>query len=155
MITKPSIHQTQTRCFLGIEAEGPYRGRSALFVPGSVDKTEALRCYRKVTQERFVDLIYYGAGNDRKVNRSTLESLASTETRLTVEVDLQSLPVVFGLSAMVVLFLEEGQVRPDEGYDFFKVWKDGNLVWTSRSFPNTKYITSEEDPLFQFDQFVD
>jgi hypothetical protein len=52
------------KCFTGLEAEGPYRGKNMLFVPGCVGPNEFMEAWKKVNHR--VDGIYFGAGGYRK-----------------------------------------------------------------------------------------
>ena len=53
-------------CFVGMEAEGPHKGKPTLFVPGSVGVDQLKKVYDHLMQNhKEVSNIYYGAGEDR------------------------------------------------------------------------------------------
>lgn len=52
------------KCFVGIEAEGPYRGTQTLFVPGSFPEDQLIGEKLPAAIQLVCKNIYYGAGED-------------------------------------------------------------------------------------------
>jgi len=92
IVEKPSIFDKREHCFYGTEAEGPNRGASVLFVPGSITQD----VFKHVVGEfAFLPFqrIYYGAGNDRDIRLDTLAAieLYAHNRGLCVDIELDDL----------------------------------------------------------------
>jgi len=151
--TSPSVHAVQSKCFVGIEAEGPYRGTATLFIPGKAS-IESIRKAMSVINTPIA--LYYGAGNDRNINPDTLAFLSHSASFLfTIETDLSHLPIArIDSRRLVVLFLEDKEAEPPNGFDFSKRIVDGNLIWVHR-VGSHRFSTPTDDFLFSLDKYIE
>jgi hypothetical protein len=150
----------KTKCFIGVEAEGPNRGQLVLFVPGSVTPTDFLVAWDKVSDR--IAGVYYGAGNDRYPREDTLRLIIRTCTvakkRLDVELlDCSQWPKTVPLpQAPQQVFLISWEPSDFGKCHFIKKYLPSTeqICWTHSSDPQDKreYRTSIHDPLFSQDQ---
>ncbi len=139
---------TEGKCFVGTEAEGPYRGLQTLFVPGSVDPDRVARLLGKY----IVQAVYYGAGNDRVLRQDTLCLLADGVVDgykvCTVEVGAHSMPLPAKIERMCCT-VGFGV----KGLRFRKWFEKDRVVWEDSM--GRQWITSVHDPLFLADMYVE
>ncbi len=140
----PQPHK-KTRCFTGIEAEGPWRGEATLFIPGSTSPAEARKAVAATTT---IKRLYYGAGNDRDIRADTLRELLATKRLLTIEVDEQSLSTAYSLMRSDVTVVSTSPVDYEQ-VDYIKIIAGGWIHWIGHS---KSYSTPVADPLFLQDK---
>ena len=170
---KPDLlTEVKTRVFVGIEAEGPDRGTVTMFVPGSMEPRDVIVAFNVLDEKRFpYKQVYYGAGNDRQVRSDTLAAIIDrikatsryNPPKLSMEchtwADFDQ-TVSFGVMAgkhfpqefLVVTFGDRENI-PEYGNCWTKQITPAGIVWTSRG--GTEHVTKIDDPLFQFDKYVD
>jgi hypothetical protein len=157
--TIPAL-RIRTDCFLGEEAEGPYRGRKlVLFIPGSfgVEKfNKALSYLRSVRGELPVHA-YYGAGNVPAQSLYVLEAI-KREFRNEITVEVESLrksewcAATYGLT--VVSHDPEDWMRVSGSKHFIKIVKDNKVHWLGLKYPDMErvlYTTNLNDPIYSRD----
>lgn len=132
----------QGKCFVGIEAEGPWRGRTTLFVPGSVTPERFRACLKQAE----VKCIYYGAGNDHGLRQDTLEAIRESDLPIIIEVD-RLRPELKDVTWAKVVGLD------CYGHDFVKWFEEDRIVWVDEY--GCRWITSKQDPWFQADLYVE
>ena len=64
-------------CYVGIEAEGPYKNKNLLFVPGGVSPEEFNIAWTKMKKE--VAGVYYGAGSNAPLRKDTIKRIEETD----------------------------------------------------------------------------
>lgn len=134
--------ENKGKCFVGIEAEGPWRGRTTLFVPGSVTPGRFEACLQKAE----VRCIYYGAGNDHGLRHDTLEAIRAADLPIIIEVD-RFHPELYDINWAKVVGLD------CKGHDFTKWFEADRIVWADEH--GCRWITSKQDPWFQADLYVE
>ena len=170
---KPDLlTEVKTRVFVGIEAEGPDRGTVTMFVPGSMEPRDVIVAFNVLDEKRFpYKQVYYGAGNDRQVRSDTLaaiiDRIKATSRYNPPKLSMECLTwadfdqtVSFGVMAgkhfpqefLVVTFGDRENI-PEYGNCWTKQITPAGIVWTSRG--GTEHVTKIDDPLFQFDKYVD
>lgn len=80
----PSLKK-RTKCFIGTEAEGPNRGTTTLFVPGSTTPAQLTDVLMPLSHDM---PIYYGAGNDRAVRHDTFELISKWRSAKNIFVEV-------------------------------------------------------------------
>jgi hypothetical protein len=60
-----------SKCYVGVEAEGPHYGNKMLFVPGDCEPDRFKKVWEQ--QKANVDGVYFGAGGNRYLNADTLK----------------------------------------------------------------------------------
>jgi hypothetical protein len=143
--------ETKGKCFVGIEAEGPWRGRQTLFVPGSASPERVSACLRKYE----VACVYYGAGNDRNLRHDTLDTICREAGKrgmdAVVEVDETTFndgwTLLDDMSWAIVIGVGVS------GYDYLKTCKDDRIIW--EDLTGRCWLTSTRDPYFQTDLYVE
>ena len=157
--------ETRTKCFIGIEAEGPNRGSSVLFVPGSVSPE---RLQKVLNKNLTFSRIYYGAGNDRTIQLDTLSAIFTfgvvhQEICVDIEVssicDIQKIINFCDINSIkrnghLILFLKQPNEYKELEYDYLKYLNDSDIVWKS-TYTRSLYVTALNDPLFELDNFVE
>lgn len=170
---KPDLlTEVKTRVFVGIEAEGPRRGTLTVFVPGSTEPRDFTTAMNVLDEKRFpYQQIYYGAGNDRKVRSDTLAAIINqTNPKETYKLrsvlcmecvswgafdhvissgPMKGLP--FPQDILVVSLSDEDM--PIYGNYWTKKIDGSSITWISQS--GLSLTTKTDDPLFQFDKYVD
>jgi len=170
---KPDLlTEVKTRVFVGIEAEGPDRGMVTVFVPGSLPPRDVETAFNILDEKRFpYRQVYYGAGNDRQIRSDTLAAIIDrlekkfkySPPKLATECWTWNAfykTVGFGKMAgkhfpqelLVVTFGDRENI-PEYGNCWTKQITPAGIVWTSRG--GTEHVTRLDDPLFQFDKYVD
>jgi hypothetical protein len=156
--------QRKTKCFIGTEAEGPMRGKRTLFVPGSCKPRQFITALCQVDDA--IELIYYGAGNDRKLNQQTIRLLITLscccKCLLTIEAD--SVELISETISKYWFFHDTKKVtivsrnRNDDDYDidrlYIKTIEADLIIWRSANTDKV-YKTQLNDPLFEQDQYVE
>jgi len=140
------------KCFVGIEAEGPFRGEVVLFIPGCTSPTRLDNLLREGVVGRYgVKRFYYGAGNDRGLREDTLEYLSEGQLPVDVEGEkLDSYSVLSGKWKGNLVSLDFAPVMAD-----YRKWIDHSLIiWESLDGID-RYTTSVYDPLFGGDFCVE
>lgn len=137
--------------FVGIEAEGPYRGQMTLFVPGSVTPEQF---FVASTQKGLsVRRCYYGAGEDRKLNGFTLAAIMARfppeYTTIEVEEVGELWPCFHPKHTIVSLNVTDVMERAN----FFKKVENGEVSWLGKKW-NEEYVTPINDPLFDTDKEI-
>lgn len=152
--------------FIGVEAEGPWRGRSTLFLPGSLTFAEVKKALKAVPDDTF---LYIGAGNNFDFkndlvgwswlfnNHSTYKTKGSPlETfRLIVEFDRRdSLGIIppFGTETITRRMAD---IWEDRRYHvrYYKSVCDDFIVLNSVAM-DKPYVTRLDDPLYQQDKEI-
>jgi len=163
---------TRTECFTGIEAEGPNRGSSVLFVPGSITIE---RIKKVLAQDLQISRIYYGAGNDRTFSLKVLLLLNeyALKEQLDLDIETDRLIIVRLINSLIENNCLESQPsiiyyweieRPmsdnlvqenlDSKRDYDKfVFKD-MISWFDTE-THERYTTFTDDPLFEQDTFIE
>jgi len=162
---------TRTECFIGVEAEGPNRGSSVLFVPGSVTVERISKVLRKYLLPG-VTRIYYGAGNDRNISLPVLYRILSYADLCSYGVDVEidslynagivrKLLKEYNLDWSTIffhLYHNDSNCVTSSKYkmnnNFEKYVFNGVIVWQSTTTGNI-YCTSMSDPLFEQDTFIE
>lgn len=151
--------------FIGIEAEGPWRGRKTLFLPGSLTFKEVKKAVAAVSHDTF---IYIGAGNnfDFQIDPISWSWLFDEHNtyrdkekgdifRLIVEFDrkdsLKMLPP-FGCE---VITRRMKDIFEDARYNisYYKTICEDFCILTSVSM-DKPYLTRFDDPLYQQDKEI-
>lgn len=141
----------RTRCFVGTEAEGPLRGKRTLFIPGGVSVLNLERGILRAKIEG-ITYFYYGAGEDRMVNRGTFEYLRTCRPLATITVEVDHTPDwLCGLSQGLIVSRDPQDVSKA---NYIKTVGGGCIVWRS-TIGSSEYVTSLQDPLFFQDQEVE
>lgn len=147
--------QVKTRCFVGVEAEGPRRGGYTLFVPGHTSPDDFAKALSALSMSNArPPLVYYGAGNDRKLRQDTLGKILQSyaPAALTIEVDsLATLEVSLSSRALHALCVS---MDPSDHRAHYTKKVDTNLIaWRCMHGPSvgTVIITRTNDFLFQTD----
>ena len=159
--------EKKTKCFVGTEAEGPNRGATVLFVPGSVENLPSVlgeiikkSIFKKITR------IYYGAGNDRNIRKFSVRLLTEfcieNELELDVEVDnditgdtCASIIRDCGMrcsSFSIIRFRKSSDIFYYSNFDKYII--GDKIVWKNVSLDIT-YSTSVDDPLFGQDKYIE
>lgn len=150
----------RTRCFVGIEAEGPHRGQVALFVPGSVSPDRFLACLANSMATAGLARLYYGAGNDRELRRDTLTAVLDAAAKGAFHVDIETTMLsaltdhAQGRGASIILYGKSPKEAALGRVNFFKYVKSGVIFWEEPATQKV-YTTSMNDPLFEKDTFVE
>lgn len=144
-----------TKCFYGIEAEGPDRGDRVLFVPGTTPPGVFLEALHARESEE-VERVYLGAGEDRFINPWTLAAVLNAGDRpgsafVTVEVDRVPEEMSFLRQTFVTVV---SLYKPDlgAGADFYKYETEDEIVWVDED--GKEYRTAKNDPLFAQDKEI-
>lgn len=147
------------KAFIGIEAEGPYKGLKTLFIPGSYDQVS--RALSKGVEEG-VEQVYYGAGNDREISPDIIKHIEGVciESGLKFMVEIEqddaddfAETLHEGVLEAVMLASSYHSLSSfRKGVDYVKVTENGLLVWYSRKAQC--WQTRIDDPLFAQDRYI-
>ena len=139
--------KTWLGCYLGTEAEGPHRGESVLYVPGTTSPEEFQLVWGKVWDK--VTRVYYGAGNDRGVREDTFRAMERMSLPLDVEVERVPPWLSLGKGTTII------SLSPDDAdrCSFVKHEVGGNFVWVGEG--KRLYVTAMDDPLYALDRGVE
>lgn len=137
--------QAKTKCFLGLEVEGPNRGKRVLFVPGSIPPEQFLRS----VEGRQFDRVFYGAGYDRQLRSDTLAAIRSQcpDRIIDVEVDAVT-PLLDGMGVGIISLCQS-----DVGCAaFIKEITATEVIWTAAD--GTKHRSQLDDPWYELDEDI-
>ena len=155
-VEKPICLVPRNKIFVGVEAEGPYRGEVVLFVPGSVGSSRLQKVVESGILEKYrIDRIYYGAGNDRNLNKDTLLYLRD-QVRMLTTVEGESLWEGFGDIfsrwdvGLTLVSMDSESIK----VHYRKKIENSLIIWQEIN-GNKVYKTSVWDPLFQGDFSVE
>lgn len=164
--------QHRTRCFVGTEAEGPFRGtENVLFVPGSIVAHELHRAVNALHKKP--SRIYYCAGNDRVINTDTLTRLcrvAASSGGVPVDIEVadhvqaqvlislaREYPVILQSLSCVVALTHTAHAElfhALDGVEHFHKYVDSVRVrWEDAN--GKTYETQLNDPIFNQDTFIE
>ena len=161
---KPDATVDQNPCFVGVEAEGPHRGKPTLFVPGRTTPKQYQEAARKIGSVYpgwwQTWTVYYGAGNDRRLRADTLSSILTSVTpgQVTLELDsLDEMPedlrkIVEQVQKdapapmTIVSMFAHDATRPESPWA--KAVTTTLIKWWGR---HGSFTTRKDDPLFMFD----
>lgn len=145
------LDTVKSKCFIGVECEGPNQGAFVLFVPGTVTAWRFEKVFEE--QQHKIDRIYFGAGNDHSFNDwNTLAAIIKTCVPTDVETDY-FVPVQHrhkvNCIALTKCFAEKA--------DWFKTVdkKLNRIAWQDTRDPENVYITCIDDPRFELDKDVE
>ena len=137
--------QVKTNCFIGIEAEGPFRGKKTLFIPGSFPGEKLTAILEKYKSQ--VERVYYGAGNDREINQETVKEILKYFLGNLLTIECELIPKwtrKFTLDICIVTFDYESY-----DCDWFKIIIPPKIKWLS--YEGKEIVTYINDPLFSQD----
>lgn len=166
-VPTPQLVSEQLRkfCFVGVEAEGPNKGAYVLFVPGSCTPMRFVAVLEHPKVKGKIERIYYGAGNDRLLQHTTLNAICEyAKTRnIPVDVETSSNPLLaeivaksiqYGFSILQYVAGEAPYVF-DNRATYFKTIRDGNIRWIKNSHLGYVWDTPTNHPLFLLDTPVE
>jgi len=159
--------EKKTKCFVGTEAEGPNRGATVLFVPGTAENLSEV--LREVTRKRIfekISRVYYGAGNNRNLNVFSVRLLAEfcikNKFELDVEVDNDEAgdrcaSIIFDCgmkfsSFSIIRYRKSKNILSYSNFDKYIIGDE--IVWKNVRLELT-YTTPVEDPLFAQDKYIE
>jgi hypothetical protein len=153
-VSRPCSMIARDKVFVGIEAEGPHRGKCTLFVPGCVTPSRLGAVVGGGKLELYeVEHVYYGAGWDHALSYHTLLYLRdSLKLPTTVEGDhLDRFGDIFqkweGLTAVSVK--DAGKLNLCH---YTKRIEGSLIIWSGKE---GTFVTSIHDPLFDGDFVVE
>ena len=141
------LTEKKIKCFLGIEAEGPYKGQKVLFIPGTISIERIEKVLKKV--ESKIDRIYYGAGNDRLISRETLDFLL----RQSKPIDVETEEAFFCPPANIILYTRDPKKTEWKYADYIKYVTEKTIIWLDKA--GYTFMTSVTDPLFDLDTDIE
>lgn len=146
------------RIFHGIEAEGPWKGCSSLFVADPTVTIGELISALEKSRSLKIEQIYFGAGNNRQVPaKDILESLPglAKRYRLIFEIEspaqLDAIPKYLLKFIDVVLCIQIEARQTLENIRSVKLFGQGTLSWLG---PVNPVITDLSDPLYDQDKEI-
>lgn len=131
------------KCFVGIEAEGPLRGKKTLFIPGCVTLEEVSKLRPDLLE---VKNIYYGAGESYKFDVVTF--ICIMRLAATMEIPLTWERSIGNHVPLLVDIIEK-----ERTYHFIKVTLPEVIIWVN-AVTNEQIQTNTDDPLFQQDKEI-
>lgn len=163
--------QLKTRCFYGIEAEGPNKGKRVLFVPSSVSSEHLSHVLAMIDKDR-IDRVYYGAGNTRELVKETLLEVDSfcfaNNKKLDVELfdpldvlEIQNLEThkMIRSNPIIILLIESPDAKKHitkkvhNRTNYTKYIQDNIIVWV-HTISRCRYETKLDDHLFELDTYI-
>lgn len=154
-----SIHdRIRTKPFVGIEAEGPYKGDKTLFIPGSFPSDQVERLF-EVLSHAGCKRVYFGAGNDyANLNLNTLAAILKLipPESLIVECHQLTTQLTRMLDHRTVIVVHVPPAEFSWRNVFYKHVTNGQVVWetTWMEGAQDKITTQLDDPLYQQDQEI-
>jgi hypothetical protein len=144
--------EVKTRCFLGTEAEGPYRGKRVLYVPGCVSVEGFRAVYNALPHEP--DRVYLGAGNNREVSHQLASAVEKVILNKHIDIEVKAVPPWLKdfkarYPEITVISLDPADILV---CDYLKLDLGEHLVWIGEY--KAHFVTRIDDPLYQHDQFV-
>lgn len=153
--------QKRSKIFIGTEAEGPFRGKQTLFIPGSCSIEDIKRVVdNPLFQAEFNGPIrvYYGAGNSWDIESPVLEYLMkwTNPSKLTVEVFYFGSQLLKDLNPddrfLMTIVAQSCDKELINQIDFLKILTDTHVIWLGN---NKQYwINRLDDPLYQQDKEI-
>lgn len=148
----PISMQKRTKCFRGIELEGPHAGKIVLFIPGSVTKSRFDSIWDTEATED-VERVYFGAGNDLDLNMELLGNLLDMEdilpTRLDIECQEYTDAMELAQSRGATIISRTQDIRAD----YHKIIEEDVVKWIDKS--DRQFCTALDDPGYKKDRYVE
>lgn len=147
---KPDKQISRKKPFVGIEAEGPFRGKETIFIPGGTHPDTIEWCLKKISNW-YDHRVYYGAGDDRRFRPETLQRILNNwpSSMVTVEVNsLDDIPVECRRDKLTIVSMSIADVY--QCYN--KQIRNGVITWYSPH--GTDYSCPINDPLFAQDKEI-
>jgi uncharacterized protein (UPF0276 family) len=129
-------------CFVGCEAEGPYKGNWMLFVPGCITPSKFTEVWERTKLQHLG--IYFGAGGYRELRVDTLEAIRKVVDRERVPFMIETLTGIKNGDIVVIDVVKSNM--------YFKKELGPIIVWDRDPTPIT--ITFFDDPNFYMDRIV-
>jgi hypothetical protein len=158
----PSM-KLNSRIFIGLEVEGPFREQLTLFIPGSVTAhrvTEVLKSLLPALKDRYKFQFYYGAGNNHLIKESTLRFLAKAArecgSEMYVEYNHEKVSEDLSSNAFVGMNVVclGGYCPAVVAYDKTVDTRAGTVTWKKPGGEEC-FVSQLDDPLYAQDVFLE